>query len=176
MIKIAILGPESTGKSTLTKELADYFQSPGVAEYAREYIEKLSKPYTYKDVCHIARKQISEQNFYTKPENSKSGYVFFDTDLIITKVWMEYKFKLVPDFLNKQLKKGFFDLYLICAPDLPWEFDPVREHGDDRDFFFDWYKREIEQTLKPFVIVDGFGNQRIQNAVNAIKNIVESQQ
>jgi nicotinamide riboside kinase len=94
--------------------------------------------------------------------------VFFDTDLIITKVWFEYKYKSVPDFLTERLKQGFFDVYLLCTPDLPWEPDPVREHGTDREFFFDWYKNEIEQTGKPYVIVNGIGNQRIQQAIDAL--------
>ena len=66
-----------------------------------------------------------------------------------------------------------FDLYLLCAPDLPWEFDPVREHGNDREYFFDWYKREIEQTSKPFKIIDGIGNKRIENAINSVTNFLE---
>ena len=108
------------------------------------------------------------EKFYLQSENSHTDYIFFDTELIITKVWFEFKYKSVPEFLTEHLKTGFFDLYLLCAPDLIWEPDPVREHGNDRDYFFDWYKKEIEQTGKPFVIVREFGNQRIQNAVDAI--------
>jgi len=173
MIKIAILGPESTGKSTLAEALSENFQSPWVPEYAREYIEKLTDQYTYSDVCNIAHRQIEQEDFYSKPENSTTEFVFFDTDLILTKVWFEYKYKLVPEFLTEQLKIDFFDLYLLCAPDLPWEFDPVREHGNDRTFFFDWYKKEIEQTGKPFVTVNGIGSQRINNAINSLENYIQ---
>lgn len=172
MIKIAILGPESTGKSTLAEKLADYYHSPWVPEYAREYIEKLGKPYTFEDVCTIAHKQIEQEKIY-QLENQNNQFVFFDTDLIITKVWFEYKYKRVPEFLEEQLKINFFDIYLLCEPDLPWEFDPVREHGNDRPFFFDWYKKEIEQTGKPFVIVNGIGSQRIINAVNSLENYIQ---
>ncbi len=168
MIKIAILGPESTGKTELAGKLAEHFKSPWVTEYAREYIENLKVPYTYEDVCSIALKQIKEDqeigNLYPSAE-----YVFFDTELIITKVWFEYRFKTIPSFLSEYMKSVYFDLYLLCAPDLPWEPDPVREHGEDRDFFFNWYKREIEQTGKPYVIVTGIGNQRFQNTIDAIK-------
>ena len=169
MIKIAILGPESTGKSTLAKALAKHFDSPWVPEYAREYIEKLKLPYTYEDVCTIAHRQIEEETFY---DNQATGddYVFFDTELIITKVWFEYKYKTVPEFLIERQKAGFFDFYLLCAPDLAWEPDPVREHGTDRDFFFDWYKQEIEQTGKPYVVVSGIENKRTKNAIKALNN------
>jgi len=168
MFKIAILGPESTGKSTLAKALAEYFQASWVPEYAREYVEQLSRPYTFDDVCNIALTQIEQENQFE--QNSSEDFVFFDTDLIITKVWFEYKFGAIPDFVTDWMKSHPFDLYLLCAPDLPWQYDPVREHGDDRDYFFEWYKREIEQTGKPYVIVDGIDEQRIQNAIAATQN------
>ena len=169
MLKIAILGPESTGKTMLARELANHFNAPWVPEYAREYVERLSVPYTYDDVCHIARKQI-EQEKELDNLASPAEYIFFDTDLIITKVWFIYRFGQVPDFLTEQLNTSFFDLYLLCLPDLPWEPDPVREHGEDREYFFNWYKKEIEQTGKPYVIVNGIGEKRLQNALNGIKS------
>ena len=170
MYKIAILGPESTGKTMLAGQLADYFKAPWIPEYARSYVEKLTVPYTYEDVCRIARKQL-EQEEEVENYTSPTEYVFFDTDLIITKVWFTYCFGQVPDFLTEQLNSGFFDLYLLCSPDLPWEPDPVREHGKDREFFFNWYKKEIEQTGKPYVIVSGTGNQRFQNALDGLKTL-----
>lgn len=166
MIKIAILGPESTGKTALAKSLAEYFEAEWVPEFAREYVENLTAPYTYDDVCNIALKQIEQEKNHENKETTK--FVFFDTDLIITKVWFQYKYKSVPEFLTDRLKQGFFDFYLLCAPDLAWEADSVREHGTDREFFFEWYKTEIEQTNKPYVIVNGIGNQRIQHAIEAL--------
>ncbi|HEY6913097.1 MAG TPA: ATP-binding protein [Paludibacter sp.] len=170
MYKIAIIGPESTGKTALAKSLAVHFKSPWVPEYAREYVEKLTDPYTYDDICNIAVKQIEQESAFEGPQPTDEKYIFFDTDLIITKVWFSYCFQRIPDFLTERLKNSFFDLYLLCAPDLMWEPDPVREHGNDREYFFDWYKNEIEQTGTPYVIVTGTGNQRIQNAIVAIQN------
>ena len=170
MLKIAILGPESTGKTMLAEQLAAHFQAPWIPEYAREYIENLKIPYTYDDVCSIALKQIEQEQGIEKL-NPSAKYVFFDTDLIITKVWFSYCYGKVPDFLTRQLSTGFFDLYLLCSPDLPWVADSVREQGQDRDFFFNWYKNEIEQTGKQHVIVSGVGNQRFQNALNGLKKL-----
>ena len=170
MLKIAVLGPESTGKTMLAEQLAAHFKSPWIPEYAREYVENLITPYTYNDVCSIALKQIEQEQEIEKHYPS-AEYVFFDTDLIITKVWFSYCYGNVPDFLIKQLNTGFFDLYLLCSTDLPWVADPVREHGLDRDFFFNWYKNEIEQTGKPCVIVSGTGNQRFQNALDGLKKL-----
>jgi NadR type nicotinamide-nucleotide adenylyltransferase len=174
MIKIAILGPESTGKTELAKRLAEYFCSPWVPEYAREYVEHLIQPYTYEDVCAIALRQIEEEKFWENHSTDKE-FVFFDTDLIITKVWLAYRFGKIPEFLTEHMKTGFFDIYLLCQTDLPWEADSVREHGSDREFFFNWYKREIEQTGKPWVIINGIGNQRTQNAINVLKKFTPNE-
>jgi len=170
MLKIAILGPESTGKTMLAGKLADHFNAPWVPEYARQYVEKLSVPYTYDDVCNIALKQLEEEKEAALMD-STAGYVFFDTELIITKVWFLYRFGSVPGFVTEQFDSGFFDLYLLCSPDLPWEPDPVREHGEDREYFFNWYKKEIDKTGKPCFIVTGSGEQRFQNALNGLKSL-----
>lgn len=227
MYKIAVIGPESTGKSALTQALAQYYNSPYVDEYAREYVGNLGRPYNFEDVCNIAHVQISAENYFIGlqqeglfkknteyfegkgvgttgnlhvpesvitpngqgvgttgnqhvPESvvlpvtadATSGvypYVFFDTELIITKVWFEYCFKKTPSFLTEQLNKGFFDLYLLCNTDLPWEPDSVREHGDDREFFLEWYRREIEQLGKPWINIQGTGECRLKNAQEALQ-------
>ncbi|NDV47257.1 ATPase [Paludibacter sp. 221] len=172
MNRIAIIGPESTGKSELTKKMAGHYGAPWVEEYAREYIQQLDKPYDFSDVLAIAQKQVEQELFYEKEYTGTSEYVFFDTELIITKVWFEYCYHTTPDFVEERIQKGFFDFYLLCYPDLPWEADPVREHGDDRDFFFDWYKREIEKLGKPYAIVKGEGECRFQNALNALNAFI----
>lgn len=166
MYKVAIIGPESTGKSALAEKLADFYHSVWVPEYARGYIENLNQPYTFDDVMQIAKHQIEEEKAFEN--QSTHPFVFFDTELIITKVWFEYVYKEVPSFLKERLQKGFFDLYLLCEPDIPWEADSVRENGDNRDFFFNWYQKEIENLNKPFIKIHGLGDDRLQNAITAI--------
>lgn len=173
MLKVAVIGPESTGKSELANKLAKHYKGVCVPEYAREYVEKLGRPYTFDDVCHIAQHQITQEKYYS--EQSSPDFLVFDTELIITKVWLMYCYKQCPDDVQKQIDEGFFDLYLLCEPDLPWEFDPVREHRDDRDFFFDWYKREIELTGKPCFNISGTGNERTQKAIQAIETFIRTQ-
>ncbi len=172
MFKIAIIGPESTGKSELSVALAKHFQCDFVPEFAREYVEKLNRPYTYSDVCAIAQKQIEEQNSYL--ESVEDKIVFFDTDLIITKVWFEYCYQKLPGFVNQRIAENYFDVYLLCYPDLPWIPDAVREHGgDERLFFYDWYKREIELTGVPYTMINGIGEARITNAIKAVNKLLE---
>lgn len=167
MYKIAVIGPESTGKTELSQRLAEYFGGKWIPEYAREYVEKLGRKYTFDDVCEIAKKQIEDQNLFENDRNE--GFVFFDTDLIITKVWFEFCFRSVPGFVTEQLNKNYFDLYLLCDYDLDWIPDNVREHGDDRNYFFELYKTEIELLAKPYAVISGRNESRNENAVSAIK-------
>lgn len=171
MIKIAIIGPESTGKSSLAQQLADHYGVDWVPEYAREYVENLTSPYNYEDVCNIAKLQIEQENYQNSSRNSENKFVFFDTELIITKVWFEYKFGTAPLFLINQLNEGFFDYYLLCSPDIPWVADAVREHGNDREYFFNWYKREIELLKKPYSIIFGLNDERFINATKALDKL-----
>lgn len=171
-MKVAIIGPESTGKTALAGQLAARFRAPWVPEYAREYVAALRRPYTRDDVEAIARRQVEQERKY---EAWPAGrHVFFDTDLVVTKVWFAYRYHSVPPFVEERLATRFFDLYLLCAPDLPWQYDPVREHGDDRDFFFDWYRREVEALGTPCAVITGQGGERLRKAVEAIDNLVDN--
>lgn len=172
MIKIAILGPESTGKTALAQQLSEKYQSPWIPEYAREYVQQLKRAYTYDDVCRIATRQI-EVELAQANNPSAAPFVFFDTELIITKVWFEYCYKQVPDFLTTHMQQGLIDFYLLCLPDLAWEPDEVREHGHDRDFFFEWYRRELTNSGKPYALISGTGPDRLQRAVEAVENYIK---
>lgn len=163
MIKIGIIGPESTGKSTLAKALAAHFGGTYVAEYARTYVEQLSHPYTFEDVEQIAREQILELQ-----QTYDSEYVFFDTDLVITKVWFEYCYHRCPDFVTKAMREEKLDLYLVCLPDLPFEDDPVREHPHEREELLKCYLKEIEALHRPYALIGGRGEERTNAAVAAI--------
>ncbi len=167
MLKIAVIGPESTGKTELCRKLAAHFHAGWVPELAREYVERNDYKYTYRDVCRIAKLQIAQEEKYALKQNA--GYVFFDTDLIITKVWLEYVYHSVPEFVNQRLALRFIDFYLICMPDIPWEYDPVRENGEKREFFFQWYENEIKKLGTPFSRIEGVGEARLQNALQAVK-------
>jgi len=164
MIRVGVLGPESTGKSTLCKQLAEQYGYHWIKEYAREYVENLGRPYTYDDVLSIARQQIAElQAAYSEP------VVLYDTELILTKVWMEHVYGKVADEVTQAIQKQPMDMYLILAPDLPAEPDPVRENLDKREYFYQWYIREVEATRRPYYIISGKGAERTQAAYEAIQ-------
>lgn len=168
MFKVAIIGPESTGKSTLARYLSKRYKGTYVPEYAREYVErKGSRDISYDELCEIARHQIEQIKSLTgkaglSVQRSNSEAVcqakpvyFFDTDLIVTKVWFDYAFGQVPDWLNEAIIRYPMDVYLLTYPDIPWEPDPARYNGSNeiRQELFARYEAEIEARNIPYYII-----------------------
>ena len=171
MKRIAIIGPESSGKSTLGQALAAAIGGRYIEEYARAYVEQLHRPYNYLDVLHIARVQYNQlynirdgkrhpscpPQLPSLPPSPFPTHLIFDTDLIITKVWMEYKYGTCPAWIREALlpENNPIDLYLLCCPDLPFVPDPTREHPHEREALFQTYLQEVLQTNKPYTLIQG---------------------
>lgn len=169
MKKIVITGPESTGKTTLAEALAQKLNALLIPEYARSYVEGLNRPYTYSDVEMIAQHQLEEESKFS--DSGGSGILLMDTWLIITKVWFEVVYGTAPGWIEKRIATGDIDLFLICAPDIPWIADPIRENGGEmRLKLFDRYINEIENHGFAYEIVRGAGELRFQNALNLLKS------
>ena len=158
MFKVGIIGPESTGKTTLAQYLSKRYNGIFIPEYAREYMENLHRPYTEDDVHAIAKHQIEQLKSLTSnsasglTSNSETIYIF-DTELIITKVWFEHKYGHCPDYLLDALYRYPMDIYLLTYPDLTWIPDPVRENPDIRLELFNTYEREIQSLNIPYYII-----------------------
>ena len=145
--RVGIIGPECTGKSTLARYLANRYHGVLVPEYAREYMENLNRPYTIEDVETIARHQIEQL------QDLKDGLYFFDTELIITKVWFEHKYGFCPEWLVKAIHDYPMDTYLLTYPDMKWQPDPVRENPAIRLELFERYEHEVQALDIPYYIV-----------------------
>ena len=148
--RVGIIGPESSGKSTLARYLARRYKGTCVPEYARTYVEqKGTTEVSYEELCEIARHQIEEL------ESLTGDIIFFDTELIVTKVWFDYAFGRVPEWLNQAIVRYPMDTYLLTYPDLPWVPDPARSNGSDaiRKELFDRYEAEIEALNIPYYII-----------------------
>ena len=153
MFKVAIIGPESTGKSTLAWYLARRYKGTYVPEYARTYVEqKGTTEVTFDELCDIARYQIKELELIA---NSQQPIAFFDTELLVTKVWFDYAFGRVPEWLNENIHRYPMDVYLSTYPDLPWIPDPARSNGSDsiRMELFNRYETEIQALDIPYYII-----------------------
>lgn len=155
MFRVGIIGPESTGKSTLSKYLASRYRGLLVEEYARTYLEERARAcgstyaYAREDVLKIAQWQVEQ----LRGMDDGDTVVFFDTELIITKVWLLHKYGECPTFIEEALRNYPMDVYLLCYPDLPWQPDPVRENPNIREYLFDWYEREVQALDVPYYII-----------------------
>jgi NadR type nicotinamide-nucleotide adenylyltransferase len=166
--KIVITGPESTGKTLLSEALAKTLNAKLIPEYARSYVENLGRPYNYNDLELIARHQIKEEASFS--ETTFEGLLLMDTWLIMTKVWFDVVYGSSPDWLDKYLTSADIDLFMVCSPDIPWIADPVRENGGEmRLKLFEKYCKEIKQRGFLFEIVEGFGEIRLNNAIQILK-------
>ncbi|WP_186755766.1 AAA family ATPase [Echinicola salinicaeni] len=167
--KVVIIGPESTGKSTLSEALAKHYGVPWVPEYAREYIESLDRTYHYEDLLEIARGQVQLED--TKAQEAKE-LLFCDTDLHVIQVWSEHKFRKTSPWVIEEIQKRNYDLYLLTDIDIPWQEDPQREHPepDMRQFFYDWYERLLLGTGVPVVKISGDLEERLDKSIVAIED------
>lgn len=172
--KIVIIGPESTGKSTLCKQLAAHFNTIWCPEYAREYLLSNGTDYSYDDLLTIAKGQINLEDKFTMEINNKSREVFpmlfIDTDLYVMKVWCEYVFEKCHSYIIKEIASRQYDLYLLCNIDLPWIKDELREYPDEqpRRELYRLYKDILTNQKVPFVVINGLEEERINKAVDAV--------
>lgn len=169
--KIVILGPESTGKSTLSEQLAQYYKTAWVPEYAREYIDELDSEYTQADLLQMAKGQILTEE--QKVREAKNGLLFCDTDLYVIKVWSEHKYNNCHLDILRQISQRKYDLYLLTYIDIPWTDDPQREYPQPkiREYFYQIYCDIVIASGIPWADIWGNYQERLEKAVNAIENI-----
>lgn len=183
--KIVVIGPESTGKSTLCRQLAEHFETVWCPEYAREYLLTNGKDYSYTDLLTIAKGQIAgEENWAELLEKRAAPLLeqdydipyFIDTNMVVMKVWAEFVFNKCHPYIEEQLAKRKYDHYLLCQPDLEWEKDELREYPDleTRERLFFIYKNYLEQQSVPWTLIKGKNDDRIQSAIRSVNKILES--
>lgn len=167
MRRFAITGPESSGKTTLSLALATVFNGTAVSEFAREYLLKRNGNYSIEDLDIIAENQLALWKM-----KDTSPLLFCDTDMLVMKVWSEFKYATCSDFIQKALQKQQFDHYFLCRPDIAWEEDPLREHPEQRDELFEIYLSELIQRNLPFTIVEG----DLENRLKICSDVLNNQQ
>lgn len=168
--RIVLIGAESTGKTELAEYLANEFNTVFVPEYAREYIENLNCTYTFDDVEHIANKQLELEKQFSEKANK---ILFYDTYLIITKIWFRLVFNKIPNWLENKIRNCNIDLFLLCNNDLPWIPDPVRENGGEmRDRLFNIYQEELINYGFNYAVVGGSDHDRFKKALNLVNDFL----
>ena len=195
--KIVVIGPESTGKSTLCALLAAHYSSLWCPEYAREYLLTHGVTYTYDDLLIIAKGQLKleeecvsvmskvkcegeeygregRETSLPRPLTTNYPPLFIDTDMYVMKVWCEYVYGKCHDFINEKIATRQYDLYLLCDIDLPWEEDVLREYPDmeRRQELYTINENLLRSQHTPWVKIAGGYNERLQKAIAAVDELL----
>lgn len=169
--KIVVIGPESTGKSTLSETLANSLQTVWVPECARTYLENLGREYTEADLLEIAKGQLAAEDTAVQQAN---GCIVCDTDLYVIKVWSEAKYGRCHPWILEQIAQRKYDLYLLTYIDIAWTDDPLREHPlpEERQYFYNIYRDIVIQSGTQWVDVRGAEHERLFAATNAVQKLL----
>lgn len=165
--RVCIFGPESTGKSTLALDLATHFKTVAVQEYARTHLELQGGEISAIDIPAIARGQMAAEDALAPNANR---LLFCDTDLLATTIWSDWLFGSCEDWIVKEAERRRYDLYLVTDVDVPWVADQVRYLPEERGSFFRRCVEELEKRNRPFHIVRGTWEERLQSAITAVES------
>lgn len=177
--KFVVIGPESTGKSTLCSQLADYYKTFWVPEYAREFLEKNGTDYSYDDLLTIAKGQINLEEHIkdevlkirvistSNIEHQTSNILFIDTDMYVMKVWCEFVFNKCHNWILNRIAERSYNGYLLCNTDLPWVKDDLREYPDvaTRNKLYHYYKDLLINQSVPWTDINGSYDERLAKAI-----------
>ena len=167
MIKIVFTGPECSGKTTLSIEIAKQFNAPLVQEYAREYLENIKRDYNYNDLIQIAKGQLKIEQEYSKKTNQ---LLICDTNLQVIKIWSQIKYAKCDSFILKNLDTEAY--YVLCYPDFPWEYDPLRENEHDRIKLAKHYHQDLIENNYKFIIARGSHKKRTSFVKSVINKMI----
>ncbi|NQD69483.1 ATP-binding protein [Sphingobacterium shayense] len=169
-IKIAIVGPESTGKSTVAHQLAAQKKSLCVPEYARYYCQNLNNNYSLQDEINMFYGQIALEEAML--ESSTNHILFCDTTILTVKIWSDHLFGHTPTEVTDEIKRRTYDLYLLMDIDLPWQDDPLRDFPDQREHFMQIWIQELKALSAEYKIISGQGEDRFANALKATNDFL----
>lgn len=153
--KICFYGPESTGKSFMSRHLAQIYQTHDVPEVAREMID--SNAFTLDDIIKIGHAQTDR---VVQRSMTANKILFCDTDLITTQIYCRHYLGTVPDVLYELEKKITYDQYFLFHIDVPWVADGLRDLHDQRADMFTLFKDELVKRKLPFIEIRGSYAQR----------------
>lgn len=168
IFRVALIGPESTGKTFLCMKLAEHFNTLWVPEFARSYIENLDRSYTKDDVLHCAAMQLKLED---DTASKATKILFSDTEMINYKIWLEDVYDHCPDWIENEIRTRTYDHFLLTNYDIPFVDDPVRENADRRKYFFELYKTELDKRRFNYSIISGKEKDRLEQGIAAVRLI-----
>lgn len=187
MLKIAIVGPESSGKTSLAEALMVHYHGGYISEVSREYLEGIERPYEEHDLLEITRSieelHAGAEDVVREHGAAISGQqpeqverirrpVFYDTDTLNIRIWSQEKYGRVHPEIDRSVQETRYTWRLLCRPDIPWEPDPFRENPHDRDRLFEIWQRELKALSLPYTIIEGTHEQRMRTATNLVDVLI----
>lgn len=169
--RVAVIGPECTGKTELSEFLASYYKTVWSPEYARAYLDNLNRPYEEPDLVKIAHGQVRLEDEWLSEANR---VLICDTNPIVIKVWSNFKYGRCDNEILELINSREYDLYLLSYIDIPWQPDPQREHPNEREELWAIYKQELKQLHATFVEIKGEREQRRKSAIEAIDSLLST--
>jgi NadR type nicotinamide-nucleotide adenylyltransferase len=170
-LRIVLFGPESTGKTTLSRKLATHYNTTFTAEFARDYLQKKydqsGEVCSFDDLVPIT---IGQRELENKAVHTATDYLFCDTDPLETYTYSHIYFDKAPQELIEVVTNSYYDLYLLMDVDLPWILDDLRDRPHDRKAIFETFKKNLIDHNREFVVISGLGEDRLHNAIRAIEN------
>jgi nicotinamide riboside kinase len=172
IVRIAIFGPESTGKTTLAKQLAEHYQTTWVPEFARDYLqEKLDSG---KGICELSDMlpiAYGQANLEKEKSAVANKYLFCDTNLMVTKVFSELYYQYCDPLLDAAARSHHYDLYFLTDIDVPWEADGLRDSPEGRDSVFSVFQQALIDNQKPYLTLTGDVATRLKKAISIIDEL-----
>lgn len=165
LTRIVVTGSESTGKTLLAQQLAEYYGVLWIPEFARDYAQERDTPLTAADVDPIGRGQVAREDVALR---NARGVVILDTDLLSTMVYGDQYYSFVPEWIPGVAKQRLADLYLVCDIDLPWVADPVREGEHLRHQMHDAFIGHLTKLGASYRLISGSRAVRLQRAIETI--------
>lgn len=174
LVKVVLFGPESTGKTTLSRQLARHYNTVWAPEYAREYLQDKwnneRKTCEESDLIPIAIGQMDLENSLAKKADK---LLICDTDLLETKVYSEeYYGGFVDPLLNEFATKNTYDIYFLTYIDTPWEEDDLRDRPEQREEMFNAFKNALEKYNRPYILLKGDKETRLKKATQIIDDLI----
>ncbi|HEX8270977.1 MAG TPA: DUF4301 family protein [Flavobacterium sp.] len=170
--RIAVYGPQCTGKTTLAKQLAEYYNTVYAPEFARDYLSQKSETtariYEPTDLLPIAIGQTQLENEKLQEANK---FLFVDTCVLATKVFADFYYNFSEPAIEKAARKHKYDLFFLTDIDVPWEQNDVRTQPTEREAAFEAFKLALIQNKKPFVILSGDAETRLKWAIRTLENL-----
>ncbi|MFD2594192.1 AAA family ATPase [Sphingobacterium griseoflavum] len=163
IVKIAVVGPESTGKSTVARNLANHIGTVCVPEYARYYCEGLNRQYTLQDEVNMFYGQLALEDALVPL--AKQNILICDTTILTVKIWCDHLFGDTPKEVTNEIRSREYDLYLLMDIDLPWQDDPLRDFPNDRAHFMEIWKKELDAISAKYTVISGLDGKRLENAL-----------